>query len=173
MEGSFQNKSQEEIEKRLQEITEIGGKEAVNVATDFTGSLLKQVFGSEVLPEKRSSVCGKIWGGDTRAYRCRDCQVTPNSCICIDCFQAGDHVGHDCNIFGSGYGGCCDCGDPGAWRASGNCSHHGPNASKGLVFSQTGASSSIRAVINHLNTQLQDYYNRLSRRLLYKPHSNR
>ena len=31
--------------------------------------------------------------------------------LCADCFQAGDHTGHDFNMFRSQAGGACDCGD--------------------------------------------------------------
>jgi hypothetical protein len=74
--------------------------------------------------KKQSSICGAIWKKGKMAYRCRDCQVTPNSCICVDCFIAGNHEGHDYILHQSTGGGCCDCGDSTAWDPKGFCSHH-------------------------------------------------
>jgi Proteolysis_6 C-terminal/E3 ubiquitin-protein ligase UBR1-like, winged-helix domain/Putative zinc finger in N-recognin (UBR box) len=70
------------------------------------------------------SRCGTKWDGKHSAYRCRDCGVTTNSCMCVHCFDFEDHVGHDFFLYTSGLGGCCDCGDPHAWRESGFCSRH-------------------------------------------------
>eukprot|EP00300_Choanocystis_sp_HF-7_P016083 c19291_g1_i2.p1 GENE.c19291_g1_i2~~c19291_g1_i2.p1 ORF type:complete len:1392 (+),score=257.16 c19291_g1_i2:214-4176(+) len=54
--------------------------------------------------------------------------MTESSCICPECFLNGDHEGHDYKIYHSGMGGSCDCGDPLAWRESGNCTRHGAGA---------------------------------------------
>lgn len=48
----------------------------------------------------------------------------PVSSICVDCFQAGDHEGHDFIVYSSGFGGCCDCGNELAWTRAGFCSNH-------------------------------------------------
>eukprot|EP00913_Durusdinium_trenchii_P003729 g3451.t1 len=57
------------------------------------------------------------------AYGCKTCGLSSASCICVFCFDAGDHEGHDFYISRSDYG-CCDCGDAYAWRPSGFCRHH-------------------------------------------------
>ncbi|KAJ2556601.1 E3 ubiquitin-protein ligase ubr1 [Coemansia sp. RSA 1933] len=45
--------------------------------------------------------------------------------LCTRCFQATDHTGHDTSFsMNSGTGGCCDCGDPEAWRIPLRCRHH-------------------------------------------------
>lgn len=72
--------------------------------------------------------CDAVWYGDTIAYGCKTCGLSSASCICVFCFDAGDHEGHDFYISRSDYG-CCDCGDAYAWRQSGFCRHHpGPRA---------------------------------------------
>ena len=47
--------------------------------------------------------------------------------LCPDCFHAGNHDGHDANMFRSMGGGICDCGDTTVMNSSGFCKHHGPN----------------------------------------------
>ena len=73
-------------------------------------------------PEARSR-CDAVWYGDTIAYGCKDCGLSSASCVCVSCFELSDHDGHDFYISRSDYG-CCDCGDPFAWRKSGFCSNH-------------------------------------------------
>lgn len=57
---------------------------------------------------------------------CFDCQVQDNSCICVECFLAGDHSGHKF-YFKMSKNAVCDCGDPDGWKEKGNChKHSGP-----------------------------------------------
>ncbi len=74
-----------------------------------------------------SSVCGLVWNVNYVAYRCRTCALSPCMSICADCFAAGDHVGHDFNMFRSGAGGACDCGDDCVMNPKGFCKSHGCN----------------------------------------------
>ncbi|CAE8594007.1 unnamed protein product, partial [Polarella glacialis] len=67
--------------------------------------------------------CDSVWYGDTIAYGCKTCGLSSASCICVFCFDAGEHEGHDFYISRSDYG-CCDCGDAYAWKQSGFCRHH-------------------------------------------------
>ncbi|KAL7715179.1 E3 ubiquitin-protein ligase [Entamoeba marina] len=71
--------------------------------------------------------CRHVWGSETKAflYRCKTCALSPDSCICVDCFNAGDHTGHDWYMLKSGCGGTCDCGRKSAWKESGFCKNHG------------------------------------------------
>lgn len=66
--------------------------------------------GKETLPRNISSRCAEVWNGHHVAYRCLTCGISPSSCICVACFNAGEHEGHDYFIYRSDYGGCCDCG---------------------------------------------------------------
>jgi len=68
-------------------------------------------------------------GGDNIAFGCKTCALSSASCICVACFEAGDHEGHEFYLSKSDYG-CCDCGDIYAWRRSGFCQNHpGPDES--------------------------------------------
>eukprot|EP00392_Amoebophrya_sp_AT5.2_P001052 g1054.t1 len=76
------------------------------------------------LPRNISARCAEVWNGHHVAYRCLTCGISPSSCICVACFNAGDHEGHDYFIYRSDYGGCCDCGDADAWDICGFCRYH-------------------------------------------------
>ncbi|XP_052267250.1 E3 ubiquitin-protein ligase UBR3-like [Dreissena polymorpha] len=47
--------------------------------------------------------------------------------LCADCFQAGNHEGHDFNMFRSQAGGACDCGEVSVMNPAGFCPRHGPD----------------------------------------------
>ena len=44
------------------------------------------------------------------AYKCNTCQADPTCAICVECFNKGDHTGHDYRMIRT-VGGMCDCGD--------------------------------------------------------------
>jgi E3 ubiquitin-protein ligase UBR3 len=71
-----------------------------------------------------SSVCGLVWNVNYVAYRCRTCALSPCMSICAECFKNGDHQGHDFNMFRSGAGGACDCGDECVMSSKGFCKSH-------------------------------------------------
>ena len=66
-----------------------------------------------------ATTCGLVWTSNFVAYRCRTCGISPCMSICAECFHAGDHEGHDFNMFRSQAGGACDCGDPSVMRGQG------------------------------------------------------
>ena len=65
------------------------------------------------------TICGLVWNKNFVAYRCRDCGILPCMSICADCFHAGNHEGHDFNMFKSQAGGACDCGDENVMKREG------------------------------------------------------
>lgn len=82
-------------------------------------AILKELVDKEII---KNNICGKLWkeGGNISillhflifqdtAYKCSDCEVESSwyvfrilfisynpSAICIDCFNNGNHVGHNC-----------------------------------------------------------------------------
>eukprot|EP00917_Polyrhabdina_sp_WS-2016_P032387 GHVP01069093.1.p1 GENE.GHVP01069093.1~~GHVP01069093.1.p1 ORF type:complete len:1982 (-),score=329.70 GHVP01069093.1:1527-7472(-) len=70
------------------------------------------------------SRCDQVWEGLHVAYRCLTCGTSESSCLCIRCFEDVNHEGHNYFMYRSESGGCCDCGDPNAWRTSGFCHRH-------------------------------------------------
>lgn len=78
--------------------------------------------------------CTHVWPSGEFAFRCNTCGVTPSSAVCLHCFRAGDHEGHDYRMYISDAGGCCDCGDPTSWRDEGCCPRHRSESGGGGVL---------------------------------------
>ena len=59
------------------------------------------------------------------AWSCRDCEVDSTCVLCVDCFEKSKekHKGHRV-LFKTNVNGCCDCGDPDAWKIEGSCDDH-------------------------------------------------
>ena len=74
----------------------------------------------------RGSPCTAVWMAGAVAYRCRTCQTGEQSSVCVRCFRAGNHEGHDYIMYRSETGGVCDCGDLESWSAQGCCDAHRP-----------------------------------------------
>ena len=68
-------------------------------------------------------VCGKRWSTNTAAFKCKTCETDSSCIVCVECFQNGDHEGHDTYLIRTS-GGVCDCGDATAWDPAGFCSLH-------------------------------------------------
>jgi E3 ubiquitin-protein ligase UBR3 len=110
----------------------------------------------------KSNVCGRIWGKGYVAYRCRTCGMSPCSAICHECFEKGPHRNHNFLMYRSVAGGCCDCGDPGAWKATGFCKdHNGPPESFHLpmpAIELRGAFNCIYDLVRHVTEALSAHY---------------
>ncbi|CAI5720762.1 unnamed protein product [Peronospora destructor] len=74
--------------------------------------------------------CEEVWHGDHMAYRCRTCGLSDSSCMCLACFDPEEHEGHDYRVYRCSSGGCCDCGDPLAWKPQGFCKKHSAQKEK-------------------------------------------
>ncbi len=73
--------------------------------------------------------CGYVFKQNDIAWNCRTCQTDSTCVLCDTCFHASDHEGHDVYFHRTSPGGCCDCGDPEAWRIEGCCPNHRPRGS--------------------------------------------
>ncbi|KAJ2722882.1 E3 ubiquitin-protein ligase ubr1 [Coemansia sp. Benny D115] len=74
---------------------------------------------------RRGQPCGHVFKRGEGVYRCKSCSIDDTCVLCTRCFQATDHTGHDTSFsVNSGTGGCCDCGDPEAWKIPLRCRHH-------------------------------------------------
>ena len=67
--------------------------------------------------------CGRAFHEGELVYTCATCQVDPQCAVCVECFEAADHAGHDTALIVTG-GGVCDCGDGQAWSEPGSCWRH-------------------------------------------------
>ena len=75
------------------------------------------------------TVCGVVFKKGEIVWTCRTCAKDPTCVQCDTCFRKSNHEGHEVYFHrSSGRGGCCDCGDPEAWSAAGNCCDHHSHA---------------------------------------------
>ncbi|TPX11242.1 uncharacterized protein E0L32_001060 [Thyridium curvatum] len=83
------------------------------------------VEGAEYTEAARGKACGHIFKPGEASYACRTCSADDTCCLCSKCFDSTDHTGHMVRIsISPGNSGCCDCGDPEAWRVPMFCTIH-------------------------------------------------
>ena len=73
-------------------------------------------------------LCGYLFQRHDIAFNCRTCGADDTCVVCVQCFQNGNHEGHDVLFHRTSPGGVCDCGDSEAWAPEGFCVHHGQTA---------------------------------------------
>ncbi|XP_075175801.1 E3 ubiquitin-protein ligase ubr3-like [Anomaloglossus baeobatrachus] len=116
--------------QRLDELLErVLGAEPAGEALDWCRALLAggdkfEDFCQAVRAYDNATLCGLVWTANFVAYRCRTCGISPCMSLCAECFNQGEHAGHDFNMFRSQAGGACDCGDGNVMRESGFCKRH-------------------------------------------------
>ena len=72
-----------------------------------------------------SSICGHVFSRGEQVYRCKTCALDDTCVLCVDCFKASDHTGHDTGFsISEGMSGFCDCGDKEAWKVDIFCRIH-------------------------------------------------
>ncbi|CAG9464054.1 unnamed protein product [Pedinophyceae sp. YPF-701] len=119
----------------------VGEGHAVGDAPQNVLALLKYATGAQSPREcftrlegkAGSTACSQVWTAGALAYRCRTCQRSTSSAICVGCFLASDHAGHDFILYRSDAGGCCDCGDPASWAPGGGGADSVPGVELGAV----------------------------------------
>ncbi|KAG9237492.1 hypothetical protein BJ875DRAFT_369880 [Amylocarpus encephaloides] len=81
--------------------------------------------GEEFTEAARGRACGHIFKAGEATYRCKTCSADDTCVLCSRCYDSSDHTGHMVYVSVSlGNSGCCDCGDPEAWRLPVHCSIH-------------------------------------------------
>ncbi|CAK7567428.1 MAG: E3 ubiquitin-protein ligase ubr1 [Sporothrix epigloea] len=102
------------------------------------------VNGAEYTEAARGHACGHIFRAGEATYSCKTCGTDDTCCLCSRCFEATDHRGHMVRISVSpGNSGCCDCGDPEAWKSPMFCTIH--SAWEDSAAAPESSSSSSRA----------------------------
>ncbi|ODN00342.1 E3 ubiquitin-protein ligase UBR3 [Orchesella cincta] len=94
----------------------------------MAGGCTPDEFAANVRRYDNATTCGLVWTANFVAYRCRTCGISPCMSLCAECFQRGNHKGHDFNMFRSQAGGACDCGDTNVMKETGFCYLHGPQS---------------------------------------------
>lgn len=74
--------------------------------------------------EHTPSVCGRVFKNGEPTYNCRECGMDPTCVLCVHCFKQSTHRHHKYKMSTSQGGGCCDCGDPEAWKKDAYCESH-------------------------------------------------
>ncbi|KAK1755170.1 E3 ubiquitin-protein ligase [Echria macrotheca] len=83
------------------------------------------IEGAEYTESARGKPCGHIFKAGEASYACRTCSADDTCCLCSKCFEATDHTDHMVRIsISPGNSGCCDCGDPEAWKRPMFCTIH-------------------------------------------------
>ncbi|RCI05259.1 hypothetical protein CU098_012350, partial [Rhizopus stolonifer] len=83
------------------------------------------IIPNQDLSSQKGRQCGHVFRKGEPVYRCRNCGLDDTCVFCSKCFHATNHDGHDILFSVSpGSGGCCDCGDPEAWKIPLNCKIH-------------------------------------------------
>lgn len=95
--------------------------------------------GAEYSEGARGRRCGHIFKNAEAIYRCRTCEIDDTSVLCGRCFNSSEHDAHVVSVtMSSGNGGCCDCGDPEAWRTPVSCAIHAADPSKSAGKARDG-----------------------------------
>ncbi|CAF1000100.1 unnamed protein product [Rotaria sordida] len=94
------------------------------------GNRTMDEFIEKIRQYNSAQICGLVWNAQVIAYRCKTCSISPCMSICAQCFQNGNHEGHNYNMFKSQAGGACDCGDSSVMHEFGFCRFHGENRPK-------------------------------------------
>ncbi|KAI9474806.1 hypothetical protein BDB00DRAFT_879700 [Zychaea mexicana] len=107
----------------------------------------------EYWESQRGKQCGHLFKKGESVYRCRSCGLDDTCVLCARCFHATNHDGHDVKIWISrGAGGCCDCGDPEAWKVPLECSIHSLSAAPSTSDTAAASSSSSSTMNNDDNS---------------------
>ena len=115
---------------------------------------------------KNCCKCTATWSGEHVAYRCHTCGIWSSSCMCVECFDIEEHQGHDFRMYSSSTGGCCDCGDPAAWKPEGFCKRHkaaAANAVDPVELLGPSIRAGAEAAIGVALTKLMPLWRRCSR----------
>ncbi|ODM94642.1 E3 ubiquitin-protein ligase UBR3 [Orchesella cincta] len=67
----------------------------------IAGGSTPEEFSQTVKHYDKATTCGLVWTENFVAYRCRTCGISPYLSLCTDCFQKGNHEGHDFIVFRS------------------------------------------------------------------------
>jgi E3 ubiquitin-protein ligase UBR3 len=123
----------------------------------LTGELSFDEFKRQIKKYDSSSVCGLVWSANYVAYRCRTCSISPCMSLCADCFMNGNHEGHDYNLFRSGAGGACDCGDESVMLKNGFCKQHG-DCNRKVQEPPNDLVASVNVILSNLLYRLVQYF---------------
>lgn len=119
------------------------------------------VDGAEYTEAARGKACGHIFRAGEASYGCKTCSTDETCCLCSKCFNATDHNDHMVRIsISPGNSGCCDCGDPEAWKTPMFCTIHSERAeekSKGKGKAPAGLPEEVVTNIRMTVSRVLDF----------------
>lgn len=101
-------------------------------------------------------------------YSIRECGLDDSCVLCAKCFKASDHQGHEVSFsMHTGGCGCCDCGDPEAWRQDVRCAFHHPEvpypstistaqSTTSSIQSSSRSAPTVQTIPTELQTLIRD-----------------
>lgn len=122
------------------------------------GSSSTSSAGGEYAESRRGKPCGHVFKSGESVYRCRDCAVDATCVLCSRCFHGSNHDREQHDVTMATHtdvgAGCCDCGDPEAFKPGTNeqCRWHSlqtrPSASSqaGEALSQAQIAAALEQV---------------------------
>ncbi|KAI9487149.1 MAG: hypothetical protein EXX96DRAFT_605151 [Benjaminiella poitrasii] len=117
--------SKDELNESLSFQTQCHDGKEQNIVIDPRLWHTNAVLPNQDVSSQKGRQCGHVFRKGEPVYRCRNCGLDDTCVFCSRCFHATDHDGHDILFSVSpGSGGCCDCGDPEAWKVPLKCKVH-------------------------------------------------
>jgi ATP-dependent Clp protease adapter protein ClpS len=109
-------------------------------------------------------VCQYQFKKNDIVWICKSCQKDETCVLCNECFQdsEGKHEGHEVYFYHSQAGGCCDCGDEGAWDAKGFCNKHGKSSSDPMESIPDDIQEAGRYVMSQIARELVNYCEKIA-----------
>ena len=141
---------------------------AMKTVTETTASVLRrmleeqeQIQDAQELssPSSRPRPCGYVFKRGDIAWNCRTCQADSTCVICDNCFRDSDHKGHEVYFHRTTPGGCCDCGDPEAWKSEGCCDKHRPTVPSKVESTVDDPEEAVRMSQKALKESLEGLHN--------------
>ena len=125
------------------------------------------------ISKPNNQICNKNVKSGEGGWKCKDCEISSNSLICVQCFEKskGKHKNHKV-IFESGAYGYCDCGDPNSVKEEGFCPDHlGPFKDYNSLFNYIKSGFNEK-IFSLLDNNLEQIFKLLSSYIFLYENSN-
>ncbi|KAG1126016.1 hypothetical protein G6F42_008189 [Rhizopus arrhizus] len=113
----------------------------------------------EYWENQRGKQCGRLFKRGESVYHCRNCGFDDTCVMCSKCFHSTDHEGHDVKIWIGRGAGCCDCGDPEAWKVPLHCKIHSLDPSSTQIPSKPTQLKPLSSVPSSVLNSIQETIN--------------
>lgn len=122
---------------------------------------VQRALDSIIALNQPSKLCRRILKNGDVTFACNDCGLDGTCVVCIDCFHKGAHKDHNYRMSNTDGGGCCDCGDPEAWKQNYACTDHMASDQPNLTFASFEDPQQRANVINSDKKRILEIIGRL------------